>query len=220
MNRRIRRTVLGLLTVALTAGLMAGCGSSKSSSSTMGNMPMGAGSTSAASSSAGGSTSAGNVTDRAFVNDMTPHHASAIAMATIALSRGQHPEIKQLATNIIKAQKSEIALMAGFQKTLTAGDAKSSLGQSMKAMGMEMDTASLKTASPFDKAFIQMMSPHHTGAIAMAKIELAKGQDPKVKALATRIIAAQTKEIAEMKSWLAKWYPGASTGKMSGMSMG
>ena len=96
-----------------------------------------------------------------------------------------------------------------------AGDAKSTLGQSMQAMGMNMNDAALKAAKPFDRAFIDMMTPHHTGAIAMANIELAKGKDPSVKALATRIIAAQTKEKTEMKTWRARWYganaaPGAA----------
>ncbi|UTI65174.1 DUF305 domain-containing protein [Paraconexibacter antarcticus] len=200
-----RRALPAFLAVAIAAALVAGCGSSDKTTSNTTSAETGA-----------------NATDRAFVNDMTPHHRSAIAMAQIALTRGQHPQIKQLATSIISDQKSEITLMAGFKKTLGAGDAKSSLGESTAAMGMDMNTAALKTATPFDKSFIQMMSPHHAGAITMARTELAKGSDPKVKALARRIIAAQTKEIGEMKSWLAQWYPGSSAAgsSHSGMGMG
>ena len=200
MSITIRRALPAFLVVVIAGALVAGCGSSEKTSSS--------------TTSATGS--AGNVIDRAFVNDMTPHHQSAIAMATIALTRAGHKQIKQLATSIISDQKSEIALMDGFKKSLKAGDAKSTLGESMKAMGMDMNTASLKTAMPFDEAFIQMMSPHHAGAITMAKTELAKGSDPQVKALARRIITAQTTEIAEMKSWLTKWYRGAA-GSHNGM---
>ena len=185
MTINIRR-ILPASLVAVAAVVAAGCGSSSSSP-------------------------AGNVTDRAFVNDMTPHHQSAVSMAQIALTRAQHPEIKQLATNIVADQKKEIGQMATFKMQIGAGDAKSSLGQSMQAMGMNMNNAALKTAKPFDRAFIDMMTPHHTGAIAMAKIELAKGKDPAVKALATRIIAAQTKEKAEMKTWRARWYGAGTT---------
>lgn len=201
MNTFTFRRILAASVAAATAALVAACGSSDTTSI---NPP---------------TAKTGNVTDRAFVNDMIPHHRSAIEMAQIALDRGQHPEIKQLATGIIDAQKSELATMASFQTTLTAGDAKSSLGQSMHTMGMDMDNASLKTAMPFDKAFIQVMSPHHSGAISMAKIELAKGSNPEVKALARRIISGQTKEISEMKSWLAKWYPSDSSSH-SGTMMG
>jgi uncharacterized protein (DUF305 family) len=59
------------------------------------------------------------------------------------------------------------------------------------------------TGNP-DKDFVLMMMPHHQGAIDMAKVELQYGKDPELRQLATDIVAAQQKEIAEMKAWLAK----------------
>jgi uncharacterized protein (DUF305 family) len=49
-----------------------------------------------------------------------------------------------------------------------------------------------------------MMIPHHQGAIDMAEVVLEYGKDPEIKALPGAIVAAQEKEIAEMKDWLAK----------------
>jgi len=60
------------------------------------------------------------------------------------------------------------------------------------------------TAADIDVAFICAMIPHHQGAITMARAELAHGDDPWAKELANNIIAAQTKEIAEMTEWLGK----------------
>jgi uncharacterized protein (DUF305 family) len=59
------------------------------------------------------------------------------------------------------------------------------------------------TGNP-DKDFVLMMMPHHQGAIDMAKVEVQYGKDPDLRQLATDIVAAQQKEIAEMKAWLAK----------------
>lgn len=53
--------------------------------------------------------------DLRFIEAMIPHHEGAIAMAKEALTRAEHPELKNLAENIIKAQEDEIAQMQEWQ---------------------------------------------------------------------------------------------------------
>ena len=55
-----------------------------------------------------------------------------------------------------------------------------------------------------DADFVAGMIPHHQGAVAMAKIVLEHGKDPEIRKLAQDIVAAQDKEIAQMKAWQAK----------------
>ena len=45
---------------------------------------------------------------------------------------------------------------------------------------------------------------HHQKALEMAKMELASGKSPTMKAMAKKIITAQKKEIAQFDQWLAK----------------
>ena len=67
-----------------------------------------------------------------------------------------------------------------------------------------MDDMTIKPTGDIDRDFAAMMAPHHQGAIDMAKVELQYGTDPELRQLATDIVAAQDKEIAQMKAWLAK----------------
>jgi uncharacterized protein (DUF305 family) len=56
------------------------------------------------------------MSDRDFLTMMTAHHNQAIEMANLAPTRAKRPEIKQLAQNIIKDQKTEIQTMATLYK--------------------------------------------------------------------------------------------------------
>ncbi len=53
--------------------------------------------------------------DLRFIEAMIPHHEGAIGMAKEALTKAEHPELKSLAENIIKAQEGEIAQMKEWQ---------------------------------------------------------------------------------------------------------
>ena len=82
-----------------------------------------------------------------------------------------------------------------------SGDrAHQDLMSGMDQMNTEMMAGG--TAADIDVAFICAMIPHHRGAIAMAKAELAHGDDPWARELAQAIITAQEKEIADMLAWL------------------
>ena len=74
----------------------------------------------------------------------------------------------------------------------------------MSAMDkMSKAMAAVPMTEDADRDFVGMMIPHHQGAIEMAKFELAHGKDPAMLKLARDVVAAQDKEIAEMKAWQA-----------------
>lgn len=78
---------------------------------------------------------------------------------------------------------------------------------SRSSMSMDGMTNDLKNKSgdEFDKAFLSEMIVHHQGAIDMANLVLQKSTRPELRSLANDIIAAQTKEINQMKAWQQAW---------------
>jgi uncharacterized protein (DUF305 family) len=91
--------------------------------------------------------------------------------------------------------------MKGMSMTMKPAmtPADKAFAASMKTM---MTSMNVKPTGNPDKDFALMMIPHHQGAIDMAKVELQYGADPELRQLATDIVAAQEKEIAQMKAWL------------------
>ncbi|MBS1895424.1 MAG: DUF305 domain-containing protein [Actinobacteria bacterium] len=196
----------------------------------------GGGSSTAPSNSSTGSTE--RTVDQAFVAEMIPHHELAVEMAEVAQDQGEHPEVTELADDIVESQDAEIEEMKPIAEELGADEGEEMEGQAMEGMegmsesgsmeegsssmsqdarvlglamdemGMSMSAISLNGYRPFDRAFIDMMTPHHEGAIAMAEAELAKGEDSRLKHLAKRIIAAQQREVREMNEWREQWYGG------------
>lgn len=150
--------------------------------------------------------------DQQFIDGMLAHHQSAIDMAEVALTKSEHPEVKRLAQEIIRAQEMENEQMTAWRNAWypdsAAGDGHG--GHSMPGMEMEgamgVSADELRSASPFDKAFIDAMIPHHAAAIAMAEDARQKAEHAEIRDLAGRIIEAQQAEIDRMKEWRAQWY--------------
>src|SRR5215210_4875879 len=57
-----------------------------------------------------------NPFDEAFIDAMIPHHQSAIYMAQVASEKSKIPEIKELAQNIVSAQKRDIEQMRRWRE--------------------------------------------------------------------------------------------------------
>jgi uncharacterized protein (DUF305 family) len=159
--------------------------------------------------------------DQQFVDMMVPHHQGAVEMAKIAQQRGEHAEIKKMAGEIIASQDAEIAQMKQWRKAWFGSDQTPPLdkmpmvegmgGQHAGGHGGTMDMAAdveklRKAGEPFDRAFIDAMIPHHESAIDAAKAAESRAQKPEIKQLAKEIIAAQEREIAQMKEWRRAWY--------------
>ena len=106
-----------------------------------------------------------------------------------------------MAAFLSSAQSARAEDMKGMAMKPAATPADKAFAASMKTM---MNGMHVKPTGKPDKDFVLMMIPHHQGAIDMAKVELQYGTDPELRQLATDIVAAQEKEIAQMKAWLEK----------------
>jgi uncharacterized protein (DUF305 family) len=157
----------------------------------------------------GGEPAGFNADDVSFATDMVPHHEQALELSALVPERSTNPEVIQLAQTIAAAQEPEIATLKAFlvQWNENPDDQTGHEGHDMGAMAGMVDTATMARleslrGAEFDTLWLQSMLAHHEGAVAMAKAELANGENVDAKQLAQHVIDAQQAEIDQIKTML------------------
>lgn len=216
----MHKTAFTLSAAAVAAALaLAGCSSSGNSSG--GNSMSGmdhsgtampsTSATPAATSSAPANASpdakAHNAADTTFAQMMIPHHRQAVQMSDIMLKKQDLPaDVAELAAEIKAAQGPEIDTMTGWltdwNEPIAAAEGHD-MG-SMEGMMSDVDLAKLDAAQGTEaaKLFLEQMTAHHQGAVAMAKAETTDGQNGPTVALSKQIVEDQEAEINKMKALL------------------
>lgn len=111
-----------------------------------------------------------------------------------------------------------VGVMEVAQAAVPAADETAFLSQNKLAMASMMRGMAVHPSGDIDRDFVNMMVPHHQGAIDMAKTMLRYGHNVQLKRLAQEIIVTQQQEIAAMRLALGEPLP-PSTPAPTGPSM-
>jgi uncharacterized protein (DUF305 family) len=147
--------------------------------------------------------------DKDFASMMKIHHMGAMEMARLQLTQGADQQVKEMAQKMLTEQQKEISELDAFLANNNQPNSAATNKKSPFYDGVikEMDELKMDTnnhTGTMDQQFVQMMIPHHQGAIAMANHYLKTGaQDQKLKTMANSIKTDQQKEIQQMQAWLA-----------------
>lgn len=157
--------------------------------------------------------------DLQFIDMMIVHHQEGIEMSRLADSRSESAGVKSLATRIITDQQKDIEELQGHRDHFYAGKPKMDKAQMDKLhesmtqkmhenmpkdmnmdMDMKMDLSKLQGAkgAEFDRMFLDMMTNHHSMAVAASEEAVTKAEHAEIKEIARQTAAKQKGEIAEM----------------------
>jgi uncharacterized protein (DUF305 family) len=156
-----------------------------------------------------------------FMSGMILHHREAIMMAEMALDKAIHPELRDLAQEIIDAQRGEIETLTNYLETWYGMPPPTGQGMSpammsqmdmplmqgmMPDMGARMMALESKSGADFEIEFLSAMTDHHATAIMMATPVLINGHHEDLYTLAEQVVIDQGEEIHQMDEWLDAWY--------------
>jgi uncharacterized protein (DUF305 family) len=150
--------------------------------------------------------------DVRFMQGMIGHHAQALEMTALLVTRTASEDMKKLALRIDVSQKDEINMMQEWLKqrgqALPDPHAHHQHGATlMPGMLTQEEMARLADAkgAAFDRLFLEGMIKHHVGALTMVHELFATpgaGQEAEVFAFASDVDADQRMEIERMGAML------------------
>jgi uncharacterized protein (DUF305 family) len=149
-----------------------------------------------------------NEADVAFVQNMIPHHQQAVDMSGMVPSRTANPDLIVIANHIGPDQQSEIdvlkELLVQWGKPAAPGhvghDGHGAMGIDGMVDGATMSRLESLRGGEFDALWLRSMIRHHEGAVAMARQEIAHGQNPDAVKMAKIIVDWQQLEIGRMNA--------------------
>ncbi|HXV61415.1 MAG TPA: DUF305 domain-containing protein [Vicinamibacteria bacterium] len=155
--------------------------------------------------------------DVRFMQGMISHHAQALDMTELLVSRSNSEAMQQLGKRIELSQEDEIQMMQEWLRErgqeVTSVDAHHAHGAKLMP-GMltpeEMKELEAARGEKFDDLFLRYMIKHHQGALDMVEELLAEqgaAQDSQLFAFTSDITADQTMEIDRMDAMLAGFSP-------------
>ena len=138
--------------------------------------------------------------DRDFLRMMSDHHKGLIAIVHETVDSKQTLWVRSIARQLDTEQDAELDTMSTIlEKTFkdayaaNATPAHQAMADQLKAM----------SGAEYDRAFLRDVISHHDEAISMIDKYLPQARNAQVKAMAQRMKATQTKEVADFRKKLA-----------------
>ena len=141
-----------------------------------------------------------------FVVHLSQHHSQALHLTELAAARARSAAVKTVAADIAEAYAPQVDTLAEWIRTWAAAGAElpahevghDEAGPGMLPEGAIRRLEALRGAA-FDREFRVLMTRHHRGGLRLVTEHLKTGINPDARALAERLRADQSTQLAQLK---------------------
>jgi uncharacterized protein (DUF305 family) len=144
------------------------------------------------------------LSDQTYMRHMRTHHEQGIELASIAAERAADPHLRALARLMAASQAGENRIFESwwqswFKEPMALCTAAERAEMPGLLTAKQITQLRQVQRASFDELFVQLMTFHHAGAVAMADKELRGSGDVRLRIMAHAIRHEQQGEIALMK---------------------
>lgn len=138
-----------------------------------------------------------SATDAKWAAMMIPHHQAGIELTMLALDKAVTPGVREVAAASQRDQMSELPVLQAIAK---AGGLEAIPPEEPLQRFDQQTMEKLRSLSgkAFDRAWLDVLSSHHQGAIMMTDVAMAGARSDQAKQLQTKIHDGQLRQVATM----------------------
>ena len=134
------------------------------------------------------------VHDANYLDSYSAHHRDGIAMAEMAATRAENPELKKLASKMVKEQTEEVNQMKKWREQYFPNVQS----EEERLERVDLNKLQESKGKEFDSQFTKMMIKHHEDGIKLSKEVSAKLENEKIKSFAEKSISKQNEELKKL----------------------
>ena len=138
--------------------------------------------------------------DDAYVVRASRQQQIGLALARVGARR---PATRALARTMVRQRERTLGLLSEPLGRVADTGATADLGVTEQQAAEDLTPDALRSARPFENAFLLVMLRHEEGTLALAQAQLRRGRDAEVKALAERIGVETAREMTRVRARLA-----------------
>lgn len=131
------------------------------------------------------------------------HHMAGVAMTRLCLHKATHHELESFCERIAERQTEQLHRLQGWlQHWYGIQHTPHTTSEDQR----HIEHLATRDGAEFEIELMTLLSAHQTRMVEASRHLLERVHHAQLRELATSVVAHDTQEVSEMRSWLCHWY--------------